>query len=230
MSDENNGRNAEERQFWLKRAPITIIGVLLLGIVGSTLYDLLVKPGLTSVGRFVLEIITLGSTSLRDSAYSSAALDPTPLSALFLLLGVFAITIIPAVDVFYRTRKRKEISDFENKLNQAQEGEAKEILEAELTRLNRGLRRTVLLFWIVFIPYWMGMFIGFSLHNQSIIIWRAFHANVTILSPQITNDEKAQLMAHFASMSTAEDYKKIQSEMRELATKHNIKLRQINTW
>src|SRR5205814_206691 len=74
----------------------TILGVIVLIVGVSLLYDFLVKPGITNVGRFLLDVITLGSKSIRDSAYSSAALNPTPLSALIILFGVFYASLMLA--------------------------------------------------------------------------------------------------------------------------------------
>ena len=60
-----------------------------MGLISTGLWDLLFKPGLTHVGRVFLTVITLGSETMRDGAYASAALDPTPLPSLMLLLLFF---------------------------------------------------------------------------------------------------------------------------------------------
>ena len=54
-----------------------ILGAIILGAIGSGLWDMLAKPGLGTVGRLLLNIVTLGSKTIRDAAYSSAALNPT---------------------------------------------------------------------------------------------------------------------------------------------------------
>ncbi|PYS27914.1 MAG: hypothetical protein DMF75_19615 [Acidobacteria bacterium] len=68
-----------------RRIAWVVLGTVILGAVGSGLWDLLMKPGVSRFGRLFLGIITFGSKTLRDSAYSSAALDPTSLPALVIL-------------------------------------------------------------------------------------------------------------------------------------------------
>jgi hypothetical protein len=99
--------NNKPGQWWSKPAPITIIGVVLLGVLGSILYDLLVKPGLTTGGRVVLKILTLGSATLRDAAYESAALDPTPVTGLLLLYIPVMVALGIPLFLFGQRKGRK---------------------------------------------------------------------------------------------------------------------------
>ena len=192
MTDIENRPKADSQPFWMRRAPITVVGVILLGIVGSTVYDLLVKPGITSFGRFILDIITLGSTTLRNAAYSSAALDPTPVTSLVLLQAGLFVVAFPAVRLIARARNDREKEMIRKKLENAVEGE-KDAQEPE--RLKRKIRKLKIFFWAIFIPWWIVLFVAFAVHNQSVVVWRAFNVNLTILAPQITPDQKAQLCA-----------------------------------
>ncbi len=112
MSNENSTNS--KSWFLTKQAPITVIGVLVLGIVGSTLYDLLVKPGLSTFGRFCLDVITLGSQTVKDYAYASAALDPTPVTNLYLLQIIIIAAGFPAARMIERkiSTNRKEKPDY----------------------------------------------------------------------------------------------------------------------
>src|SRR2546427_8335681 len=78
----------EEAESQVSKNRQRIIGAgfatIILGIIGSGLWDMVVKPGVTGFGRFTLSLFTLGSVTLRNAAYSSAALDPTPLPALMI--------------------------------------------------------------------------------------------------------------------------------------------------
>jgi hypothetical protein len=216
--------------FWLRQAPITIVGVLILGIIGSTLYDLLVKPGLTSFGRFVLNVVTLGSTTLKNAAYSSAALDPTPISALVLLQAALFLVTLPATRLLARSLANRDTDELEKKLNDAPKGEKKQKLTVELSRLKRKLKIMTLAFWTIFLPTYLALLVAFSVHNQSVIVWRAFNANLAILGPQITVDERLTLHSMFASMETGNDYKVIQARMKKLAESKGMKLKSIETW
>jgi hypothetical protein len=78
-------------------APTTIFGLLVFGIVTFIVTDLLLRPGLSAAGRVLLNIITFGSSAVRDATYATAALDPTPLpalSGLSLLSGGLCGTVV----------------------------------------------------------------------------------------------------------------------------------------
>ena len=106
----------------------------------------MVKPGITKVGRLILDIFTLGSIALKDAAYSSAALDPTSLSGLALLqLGIVILTI-PSIDVYIRTKMIRR-NDLDNETDIE-----KEKIVSELNVLERKIKILEISFWVVFIP------------------------------------------------------------------------------
>ena len=219
----------DEQPFWMRQAPITIVGVLLLGIVGSTVYDLLVKPGITSFGRFILDVISLGSSTLRDASYSSAALDPTPVSALVMLQAGLVVAAFPAIRDIIQARNSRELATVREKIKQAGE-DKKDSLEKEVGRIKKKVLKLKIFFWVIFIPWWAGLFVAFAVHNQSVVIWRVFNSNLAILAPHISSDKKAQLLAQFAAMESSSDYQSLMSQMRDLAKADSVKLRAIETW
>ena len=217
-------------RFWTKPAPLTIVGVVLLGIVGSTLYDLLVKPGLSSFGRFCLDVVTLGSATARNAAYSSAALDPTPVTSLYILQIIILLGFLPAARMVERTLFRTREREFESRIENVVPEQRKELIAGEIGRLKRKLRFLTRFFWVVFIV-WVGMaVVAFAIHNQSVVIWRAFHANLEIISPVTTESEAKQLRASFASMQNSSDYQVLRKRMEDIAEGHRLKLRSIETW
>lgn len=94
-------RKRREKSSWIsvlqEAAPTTIVGVLLLGFIGSMIYDVLVRPSLSDIGRHALNFVTFGSEIIRDIAYESAAADPQPATPLFILIGLFAVVITMGV-------------------------------------------------------------------------------------------------------------------------------------
>lgn len=216
-----------ERSIWSKPAPFTLLGVLFLGLVGSLLYDLVVKPGLSSVGRLSLSLITLGSRSLRDAAYSSAALDPTPTSALILLYGgLVALLLLPA-DVLIRRRKKTDgaLRGLVSPL-----GASKQALLDEIAKGARRIRRLKIIFLAVFVPYWLALMIALMVHDQSVLIWRVFHTNLAILTPKLSDEERGQFLADFAAMKNRDDYTSLKIKMSSVATERKVVLKDIETW
>lgn len=225
VSTGKEGRKA----FWLRPAPITIVGAVLLGVIGSTIYDLIVKPGLSTFGRFILNLLTLGSKNLQDAAYSSAALDPTPISSLLILYAILGLATFPAVRVLTRERK-DDPRDFERQLEHLSDEDRQLLIETTLTSLRRKVTRIKVAFFAIFTPWWLGLCIALMVHNQSVAIWRAFHVNVAILTPGITPAERSQLVADFSSMKGRDDFQSIRKRMGGLASRSGIKLKDIETW
>lgn len=54
----------------------TIVGTLVLGALGSGLWDVVVKPGGRWMGRAILTAATLGSSGVKDAVYREAAKGP----------------------------------------------------------------------------------------------------------------------------------------------------------
>jgi hypothetical protein len=95
-------RNKERSllQIIKERSPVTVVGIILLSITATVVYDLAVKPGLSSAGRFFLNIMTLGSQKVQDTAYAEAAIDPTPVTSLILLLFLVGVILPPSYNKF----------------------------------------------------------------------------------------------------------------------------------
>lgn len=93
MSDtDNSGSTASNnpvagRRSWLSRhrwIP-TVIGTIILGAVGSGVWDTLVKPSVPKIGEYALYILTFGIDSLRDGIYQQIAKGGTEHAGLYLL-------------------------------------------------------------------------------------------------------------------------------------------------
>lgn len=227
MSTEKEVHN---NKFWLRQAPITIVGVLILGIIGSTLYDLLVKPGLTNFGRFILDAITLGSESLKNAAYSSAALDPTPISGLVLLQVALVVASIPATRLIAASIFRRDKEAIQKKIDALSDEERKSELEDELDLLRSRYLVYRKIFWFIFVPWFIVLYVAFAVHNQSVVIWRTFNTNMAILRPYLSEQEFFTLRSRFSSMETGNEYKEIHHDMTQIASEKGTKLKQIETW
>jgi hypothetical protein len=61
------------RDFFTWRKALAIIGLLVIGAVGSSISDLIFKPLMVSLSDFFLNIATLGLSSVRDGMYQDIA-------------------------------------------------------------------------------------------------------------------------------------------------------------
>src|SRR2546428_10144040 len=94
MTTETETGREESRIALPRSVRSTIWFVILLGVIGNGLWALIFGPGLGAVGRVLLTVGTLGSQTLRDWTYANAALDPTPLPSLMMLILVGMLPIL----------------------------------------------------------------------------------------------------------------------------------------
>lgn len=216
-----------------KSAPATIIGVIALGLICSLLYDIVVKPGVSSVGRFALDIFTLGSQKLKDYSYAAAAIDPTPLSALLVLLTIVTILPLPIILTliipYSKSRAKKEFIKILSEIEASgkKEDEYMKQLDKMIKDKIRKLRMTGI---TMMLPLLLVSFTAFMVHNHSVLVWRIFNANLIIVSPYIEESEMRIFKSNFASMRTKSEYMVIDKKIKEIARKNNLQLRDVELW
>lgn len=210
-----------------RRAPATIAGVVGLGIVCSILYDLLVKPGLSAGARAVLTLATLGSATLRDSAYGAAALDPTPVTPLLLLAGGMGVMFAPAVLVFVGPRTQssaRQISDGpSDKASLAS-------LRSQVKTLRGSIRRSKIVLAVLLALYIPAVLVAFAIHNQSIAIWRVFHADIAIVRPFVSERQAQVWLSRFAQIKTRGEFIVLQAELADVAAANQVELKDVSLW
>lgn len=194
------------------RRPIwAIVGAIVIGIIGSGLYDLLVKPGISHFGDWFFKIISHSSVAIKNAPFSTAALDPTSLPSLIMLflLGSVPISlliILIPIKIIRDHIRKKNIKKSE-----------KELKSTKLKALILYLFNIILLIIV--------SQTSVSIINKTILIDRIFHANLKICAPYITEKEEKILVSEFSSMETMDDYEKINKVLLEIATNNTLSLR-----
>ncbi len=257
-------RRLRAKRSLAQRVTFSILGAILLGAIGSGVWEVIAKPGLSRTGRFFLSLFTLGSTKLRDASYASAALDPTPLPALLVLFVI--VPMFPAflLGVFLRAKveqgrryreirgARKNIEDFENLIDKIRKvrgtdfpkqvpesiDSSKEPTVVELKHplvskksepKKKGNRRG----WLELLAIGLFLIAGqlfVTTISQSILIYRVFNANLVVCSPFLTEIEEEGLRARFASVRSKAEYQIIEQELRMIAAKNGVRLKDIELW
>lgn len=202
----------DDRFFAFRRAPVTIAGVVFLGVSASALYDLLLKPGINGGARVLFDALTLGSQQIKDYSFNTAALDPTSLPSLTLLifLAVF-VFLLPFKKVFDHA-----LIKLLGNPREASKRKKRVVLLVVLPIL------TVMDLFLIFVPL--------NIVNQSVLTWRAFHANLAIISPHIDEAQRSELEAQFAAMKTEEDYREIEKHLSTLGQPNQVTLRSESPW
>lgn len=224
-------KQEKQKSFWLRNAPITAAGVFLFGLLCNTIYDLLVKPGLSAFGRLTLDLMTLGSNTIKDAAYSAAGLDPTPVTGLMILMGVITAAGFPAISLISRQLAERDKDKLNEQLEKAKTEEEKNIAQEKIhQQITKKVKKFKLIFWLIFLPWFIGAWGAFNIHNQSIVIWRTFHANLAIISPHIGEIDRLKITADFTKIESKADYQKVLSAMEYIAKANGEKLVAIETW
>ena len=81
--------------FTFRNSAIALVVSVILGALGSGLWDVAIKPSAAWISQAVLYCIALGSDTVLDLAYANASVDPTVIPALFLLMVLACATTAP---------------------------------------------------------------------------------------------------------------------------------------
>jgi len=196
----------------IQRVILGTIGTILLGAIGSGVWQLAFAPGVDWMTR----VITGWSAYVSDAAYESAALDPRPLSSLILLLlvsqvplwigvGVLSVEFLaPALFNFLRRRSRGD----------------KRIIR-------RGSRSLAIVLIVMCIGLYIVARIGFSVANQAVWVWRVFHTNLARCSPYLTEQDQRLFEARFRSIRHEREYLQLQEDLAPIAAQHGVELEKV---
>jgi hypothetical protein len=218
---------------------------VIIGAIGSGVWEIAAKPSLSWLGQRFLTLISLGSEAYRDTAYSDAATDPTALPALqglFILLGFsFMLSISPWAFVEMRARTDRAIKENEFLDGEPPDGPSRSewiasrklVLEAKLRDLEKKMGRShkyLRILTVVVLASFAAQLTGLARLNQSVLIWRTFHNQVERLTPVLTDSELKDLRMRFASMKTRAEYRGIDDMMRRIAIERGRPLPESDLW
>jgi hypothetical protein len=132
-------------EWFKKRAPETIIGVITLGVVTNIVYDILIKPKMTAAWVSLGSFLSFGSKTIENSVYSSAALDPRPLTSLMILLGIASLPIPIVLDaiskLIIKSKKNNELPELFNKIKMLPDGDEKNSLKNDYFKIKERYNR-----------------------------------------------------------------------------------------
>ena len=212
------------RAYFRLSAVLTVTGALILGALGSGLWELLVKPLLFWVSTLFLNVATLGINSLRDGLYEEIARgnDPSGLVTFNLVISGFSIFVISIL--FFAPLAVWQITgEILRKRNLVRANAVISKLQLPSQRL-RVLRRGLI---------GLGAVASLELGLFFIILTReTFVANGVIyleqsqraIAPHLTNDERIGLRSRAAQMQSKVDFDKLNAEILKVALENKVQL------
>ncbi|MGI9181715.1 MAG: hypothetical protein ACR2H9_14585 [Longimicrobiaceae bacterium] len=199
------------------------------------------RPGLTGVSRALLTVFTFGSDTIRNAAYSMAALGVEPGPALVPVYILSVVTAGAASTLFVRpfvwqyTRKRDEEAarkaTSQNPISEEEAEEANVAFDTKLVEIRRRGARRAELFLVVGLMFWAFVLLGVhTVLNQAGLIRRVFFANLAITAPYLTTEQEELLRAQFAAITTRTEYAALDQQIRQVAEANGVRLREEQLW
>lgn len=179
-----------------RRVFLGVLGAVAVGAIGSGIWDVIARPGLNRAASALLTLFTLGSSTVRDLPYSSAALDPYCLPPLLLLyIGVIllpCLAIFPLLDTFVKPWLLLRRSQRESAVRSAaaNNSEAEDAVSLLRTRRRRRLAMVIVAYGVLISGF---AYVSFGVVNRAVAIRRIYDANMQILAPHISQDDFMRL-------------------------------------
>jgi hypothetical protein len=196
-----------------------ILGSLVLGALGSGLWNGVFSPIFSALGRLTMSLLTLGYSSARDGVYEQAAKGLYEKPSVMVLEAVTMIIIIAPILAYIKGRnilkRRDSREEFRRKPAEEQRKLVEE-LDVKLLKLGR------LLFWTTAISVCAStiliiqiIFIGYT----NTVIGR-FSQEIAIITPDITEQQRQVYQSRFASMKTRAEFVSLLQEVNKTAEAH----------
>ena len=196
------------------RWALAIVGTVILGAVGSGLWDLIFKPIVPKLIDLVLTISTLGLAGLRDGIYVDVAYGSYERASLFVAgvvtgffcgLAAFAIYLI-----------KRLAND-----NEARPVDSTTIMEAIIkSRISNTIMMLMLLLFTVYAVI-NGASMSYIIQASNYI-----EQLQNVVAPVITEDQRLQFRSDAAQIESREDFKRIVDELYRIAQKNGLHVHQ----
>ena len=197
----------------MKRKILAIAGALLIGALGSGLWEL-IKPLFGWFASVSLDIVTLGLESLRDGLYADAAAQESERISSLILVLLSGIMFGLSFAIFLPWK-----SIFPSKSEMPKE-QTKEALIAYVGNLNTKL------YFLKRLKFTVAVILAFVVTTQMLLIQRTIYVSrvtsnfnriCTIISPSITPQQNAVYHSMFSQIRTRAEYIKLVDEIHKIA-------------
>ena len=187
-----------------KKKLLWLAGTLLLGALGSGLWEALIKPGMLWFGTLMLDLGTLGLSSLRDGMYTDVAKGSYERAGVMLLsmaTGLLCGFLMAPLVFGFLLRSRDEAG-------------------RPTSAIVRVMRKN----WaLVAIPLIFAMIFFVHLFRVSYVVRAANFAEqlLRITSPYVSDQERELHQSELAQVSTREEYVLLVSKLSRIAKQNN---------
>ena len=187
---------------------IGVVATILIGAIGSGVWEKLLSPFLDYSYRFVVDLIDGFSSDYKNTVYKRAALGFHETYSLR-VMSVFTVLFMALLFIFPTFFTMRSSSQYKQS--------------------SEPFRRKVKLIMLIFaIASSVGMsFIMQQHHIANSTITHVIRSS-DILRPYIGETDYRKLLSDFYQIKTAEEFYLLNQKIVELGKKHNVKLTEIN--
>ncbi|MEW6394758.1 MULTISPECIES: hypothetical protein [unclassified Afipia] len=206
------------KRFLTWQKVLGILGVLILGGFASTVSDLVFKPVVLGLGDFLLDVATLGISSVRDGMYVEVAKGSYERAAVYVLLAwtavVFGVTFFTAAIALIITRP-----GFLTRLR----AEMKSAKETDEATTSKGRK---LIYALITLNCLTAGFVTISSIRMIYVVRAANHLEQLqrVISPYTDADKRLQIQSSVAQIGSRKDYEAVVAQMIKIAEAHNLRI------
>lgn len=213
----NVGTN-KVRVFSMKKTIITVLGTIVLGAIGSGLWDLVLSDFIAWVGGGVLSLFSSLFKGYLDLLYDNVGKGSIYPLVREPFVIIFSFLIVLPIAFTLRLKKRiqrlKHQVSSEDSYDNVDPG-------SEIDKIDRHFKFMVLPYVaFVFVFVTMQLWQGLYSHSASSFAERS----VVIVSPFINEQEFKEINAQYRAIDTAEKFYAFHKRIEEIAAKNKIEL------
>jgi hypothetical protein len=209
------------------------IGAVLVGALGSGLWQSLLGPIFQAAGRGFLSIISFEFHGYKNSVYQQIALD-NPSAAILPTLGLIVLTLCSLysagltyifIEARYWKRKYEAFG--------AQKQDSTPPLE---DLIKKGRR---LVWWLICLTYVYVFMVVLFLSIQTVVLARLtyvngalahYHQSLKIAAPYVDSQQRLLIESRFAQIRSREDYVNVVGNLETIARDHGQYVPEFSPW
>jgi hypothetical protein len=233
-----------------KKLILWSIGSLILGALGSGLWELALKPGGQWITHLILTAATLGSMSLKDGVYRQAAKGLHEEAAFSILVdfSFWIVAILAVLGVMGLLKMKDNLRKMEalkvrldsltEPRGDEEEGNNREIdiasLGSEIWNFREKTRRqmrVMLYATVIVVALNAGSrFIEILKISEANGAYTFFRQSMAICRPYVSDQQAQMIKSRFAAINGRADYLTIIDELQHIAASHQRKLPEFSPW
>ncbi len=209
-----------------KKRVLSVVGTILLGAIGSGLWNIAIDPFFSLIGRNIIYFGSFGFNIVRNLFYMDIAKGHHDQSSLLILATMlFVGSFLLGNNFPFKKRTEKQINEYRNKIISKELGKNIKLDDIEylevLERFTLKFKFKVYLFYIFFFSMFVFKFITNSYTNKTIT---DFNQSFLICKPYMETGEENTIMSKFYQIQSKEDLEVIIKRLNEIAEENNLKL------